>query len=110
MYTVHIPELRKQIMAAQKNYMVAKDGAEAVPIAEKIRKDYNQARDLTNEKIRLSDRAMDLLQRHIKRLDDTLLEATKDVDEAALPGGQMYDATPTVDKSTLAELHCVCEN
>lgn len=99
-------ELRKQIMASQKNYAAAKDSAEAESLVEKIRRDYYQARDVTNEKIKLSDKAMDLLQRHIKRLDETLAEAIKNVDDAALSGGQMFDATPTVDKSTHVILIC----
>lgn len=86
-------------MAQQKSYITAKDDKEASQLAEKIQRDYKTSRDLTDEKIMLADKAMELLQRHIKKLDETLAEAIKNVDESALPTSLFEGITPSTDKS-----------
>ncbi|KAI3645229.1 hypothetical protein MP228_011393 [Amoeboaphelidium protococcarum] len=55
---------------------------------QQIRQKYAQARTLSDEKILLTERALELINKHLKRLNDTVNNAVK---EAAANGGSSVD-------------------
>lgn len=74
-------DLKKAIVDAQKQYF--KDSNNG-PAKANVDAKYEEAKNLAEENIALGDKCLDLLTRHIKRLDEQIILATKNVEEQGL--------------------------